>query len=35
MARSSQALPFFYKDHGVAPGTVTREGREVILKAMG
>ena len=33
MARSSQALPFFCKAHDVALGTVTREGREVILKS--
>ena len=33
MARSSQTLPFFCKGHNVAPGTVTREGREVILKS--
>jgi hypothetical protein len=32
MKRSSQALPFSWKGHNVAPGTVTREGSEVILK---
>lgn len=26
-------LPFFCKGHNVAPSTVTREGREVILKS--
>ena len=26
-------LPFFCKGHNVAPGIVTREGREVILKS--
>jgi len=33
MVRSSQVLPFFCKGHNVAPGTVAREGREVILKS--
>jgi hypothetical protein len=33
MARSSQALLFFCKGHNVAPGTVAREVRKVILKS--